>query len=707
MIHFDENRMIWVLETKSMAYAIGLCETGTINQTFFGAKLPYLSDYPSATIEAEYPFTLGSELSAEEYMGWSKAKYTEPCIKVTFSDHVRDVVLEFETWSMTTDTLTITLKDKHYPLMVHLSYKLYENIDIIERKAEIVNGGEYSIALDTALSGSTYVPKHKDYRLSYLTGKWVGETQFSQIMLPTTKMVLESRRGTTSHYANPFYALDPNGQATESVGEVYFGALAFSGNWKIAIEKDHFGLVKVSAGVNDFDFCWDLKPQSSFTTPGFFIGYTSGGFGEASRNLHRLQLQYLLPASSREKLRKVLYNSWEATSFDVLEEQQVDLAEIAASIGVELFVMDDGWFGGRNSDKAGLGDWHVNPEKFPQGLEWLISKVNALGMDFGLWVEPEMVNPDSELYRAHPDWVYHFPTRQRTEIRNQLILNLAREDVRQYIFNFMDRLLGAYNIKFIKWDMNRNFSEPGFPSALVSEHREIWVKHALGVYEIMKKLKERYPEVIFQSCSGGGGRVDLGVLQHFDQVWTSDNTDAFDRLRIQEGFSFAYCAKIMESWVTDEVNWVNQRKLSLKFRFHCAMMGNLGIGDNLLNWSELERAEASELTRLYKEIRSTVQHGDQYRLLSPRENCVSASMYVNAGKDEAVVFAFLHSNSFGNSLPRVRLAGLDKHALYSIDSDPQHVSGEALMQIGIKLELKGDFDSSVIRIKRHFENSIM
>jgi len=699
LIQYDEKRSVWVLETRSTGYAIGMCEIGTLNHTYFGEKLPYLSDYPSAEVEADYPFTQGNELIAEEYMGWSKAKFMEPCLKATYADHVRDVSLRYETWRMTEDTLTITLKDRHYPLFVHLHYIVYDNVDIIEKKAEVVNVSELSIALETVLSGSVYVPKQKQYRLGYLTGKWIGETQFEQVMLPNAKTILESRRGTTSHFANPFFTLDPNGESTETTGEVYFGALAFSGNWKIIIEKDHFGLIKVSAGVNDFDFCWHLKPHASFMTPGFFIGYSNAGFGEASRNLHKLQLNHLLPVSCRDKIRKVLYNSWEATQFDVGEGQQADLADKAASLGVELFVVDDGWFGARNSDKAGLGDWHVNLEKFPQDLDGLISKVNRLGMDFGLWVEPEMVNPDSDLYRTHPDWVYHFHTRERTEIRNQLILNLAREDVRQYIFSFMDRLLSRYNIKFIKWDMNRNFSEPGYPSAPVSEQREIWVRHVTGVYEIVRKLKDRYPEVVFQSCASGGGRVDLGIVQYFDQVWTSDNTDAFDRLRIQEGFSFAYCAKIMESWVTDEVNWVNQRRLSLKYRFHCAMMGVLGIGDNILKWSVEEMEEAGELVRLYKEIREVVQHGEQHRLLSLRENHVHAVMYISESQ-EVAVFAFLHSNQFGNELPRLRLAGLEDNALYSVDGEAQHFSGKALKLIGLKLNLKGDFDSTLIRIRK-------
>jgi len=297
------------------------------------------------------------------------------------------------------------------------------------------------------------------------------------------------------------------------------------------------------------------------------------------------------------------------------------LAEKAASLGVELFVLDDGWFGERNDDTAGLGDWYVNKKKFPHGLTSLISYVNELGMDFGLWVEPEMVNKNSNLYNLHPDWVYHFPNRLRSESRNQLVLNLAKKEVVEYIYDFMNTLLGAYNIKFIKWDMNRPFSEPGWSEASKFQQQEIWVCHVQGLYQILDRLRRKYPEVIFESCSGGGGRIDLGILQRTDQVWVSDNTDAFDRLKIQEGFSYAYPPKIMMSWVTDSPNWLNQRKLSLEYRFNVAMMGSLGIGGNLNNWSKNEIKLAKEKVIQYKKIRETIQHGDQYRLLpSWKEN---------------------------------------------------------------------------------------
>ncbi|WP_018757297.1 alpha-galactosidase [Paenibacillus terrigena] len=700
MIKHDSERKIWVLEGDCFAYALGLSKTGTIVQTYFGEKLPYLSDYPEPELIAEYPYSGGSEVYQETFMGFGKATYTEPCLKATFEDGVRDLKLVFINFKISDSVLSFRMKDFFYPLEVILHYKIVPAYNLLELHSEIINSGSGNIQLEQVLSGSLYVPRDEPYRLTYLSGKWAGETQLSHTELPDTKLVLESRRGTTSHFTNPFFMLDRGGNSQEDHGEVYFGALAFSGNWKIVFEKDRLGMVKISAGTNDFDFAWNLKPGDNFVTPISVLGFVKEGFGAVSRNLHRYQREEVLPAEHRSSLRKVLYNSWEATSFDVNEDQQIHLAKIAASIGVELFVMDDGWFGARNSDRAGLGDWIVNPDKFPNDLQNLIQEVNALGMDFGLWIEPEMVNPDSDLYRTHPDWVYHFPTRDSTLIRNQLILNLARADVRQYLFESINRLLTDHNIRFIKWDMNRNFSEPGYPSAPREEQKEIWFRHAEGVYEIARKLKQAHPNVIFQSCSGGGGRVDLGILRYFDQVWTSDNTDAFDRLKIQEGFSYAYCSKIMESWVTDEVSWISSRKLTLAYRFHCAMMGNLGIGDNLLKWSPEEQQEARELIHLYKEIRHIVQDGDQYRLKSPSEGPLASVMYVGEQQEEAVVFVFLHARNFMNHLPRLRLKGLRGDWLYQIDGVEQLFSGQALMAIGIKLEFHGDFQSKVIRIRK-------
>jgi alpha-galactosidase len=388
------------------------------------------------------------------------------------------------------------------------------------------------------------------------------------------------------------------------------------------------------------------------------------------------------------------------------EAGQKALAEKAAKIGVERFVMDDGWFGARNDDHAGLGDWVVNRQKFPNGLQPLIKYVNSLGMDFGLWFEPEMVNPNSDLYRKHPDWALHFQGRPRSEARNQLVLNMAREDVRDYIFHAMDKVLNENNIKFIKWDMNRHFSEPGWPEVPVAEQKEVWIKYVENVYWIMDQLRAKHPGLEIESCSGGGGRVDLGVMERTDEVWTSDNTEAFDRLKIQEGFTYAYTPKAMMAWVTDVPN-MNGRSTPLAYRFLVAMQGSLGIGANLNKWADADFNLATKMVAYYKSIRQTVQTGNLYRLLSPRKGELTANEYVSRDGKQAVLFAYLHSQQLRNPMPAILLKGLDPEAVYRIKKiddklvDPHDTySGSYLMNCGVMLKLGGDYDSTSVELER-------
>jgi alpha-galactosidase len=328
----------------------------------------------------------------------------------------------------------------------------------------------------------------------------------------------------------------------------------------------------------------------------------------------------------------------------------------------------------------------------------LIEKVRSLGMTFGLWVEPEMVNPDSDLHRQHPDWVYHFPNRPRTESRNQLVLNLAKEEVRDHLFSVLDHLLTENEISFIKWDMNRPFSEPGWPEAPRERQREVWVRHVRGLYEILHRLRQSHPEVAFESCSSGGGRVDLGILRYADQFWTSDNTDPFDRLKIQEGCSMAYPARAMMCWVADPGLWAKNRRTSISYRFHSAMMGSLGIGTNLLNWSEEEFREAGELVRRYKEVRDVIQEGDQYRLLSPREGETTAVQYVSEDKRTSVIFVFRNPHQFLDPSPKIYPRGLNEDSIYRITDVEAPRSGGALMGRGIDVPLEGDLTSTMIEL---------
>jgi len=715
-IHATSNG--WILETDSTGYAFAVDDDGYVRHRYWGARLPAAEDYPSLPGRTWNSFA--DALTREEYPGYGGFKFSDPCLKLAFADGVRDVVLRFERAVQATDNpahapagqvpaargatvppyspgyqapegLDVYLHDAHYPLVVVLHYRLHPAYDLIERSVTLRNDGDTPTTLERAWSAQWPVPKGDQYRLTHLAGRWADENHLVREPLTRGIKRYESRRINTSHQHEPWFALD-RGTADEDQGKVWFGALAWSGNWAMAAEVNDSGFTHVSAGLNDWDFAWRLDPGASFTTPPCFGGYSASGFGAASRHLHDFVRDALVPHEHAP--HKVLYNSWEVTNFDVDEPSQVDLARIAAALGVELFVMDDGWFHGRGNDKAGLGDWWPDEQKFPRGLTPLIEQVNAMGMDFGLWIEPEMVNPDSDLYRAHPEWVIHFPTRHRTEARNQLVLNVARADVQAYLIDKLDRLLADHHISFIKWDMNRSASEPGWPDA-PADAREIWVRYVEGLYHVWGTLRARHPQVTFQSCSGGGGRADLAILRLADQIWVSDNTEATARLGIQEGFSQVFPASAMEAWVTE---WGGE-KVPLTFRLHVAMCGVLGIGGHISRWTADERAEAARWIGLYKEIRSVVQEGDQYRLWSPQAHPFAAVQYISKDRSQGVLFAFRTWLPFPAELPMLYPRGLDGNARYEIDGEQGVRSGAGWMHGGLQLTL-GNLESTVRRIRR-------
>ena len=706
-IRFAEDRKVFLLTTSQNSYAMGIAADGSLRHIYWGAPLWNLSDLPALAPARE----LSSEdprqmMENEEFPGWGGTRYFEPALKITREDGDRDLVLRYISHRIAGNDLDIALKDIRDPIEVTLHYRVYPEYGIVRRSATVRNGTAHPFVIESAQSAAWYMPAGTGYQFSYLNGRWAAETQLVREPIHEGMKVIESRKGHTSHGFNPWFAVDA-GDASEESGRVWFGALAWSGNWRITVEQTAYRQVRVTGGFNSFDFAWPLKPGETLETPEFFGGFSAGGFGGASRLLHRFERDRILPGGAAARLRPVLYNSWEATGFDVGEAGQKALAAKAATLGVELFVMDDGWFGARKDDHAGLGDWVVNPKKFPNGLKPLIDTVKGLGMDFGLWVEPEMVNPDSDLYRAHPDWVMHFDGRPRSELRNQLVLNLARDDVRDYIFGVLDKLATDYPIRYFKWDMNRPFSEPGWPEAGPADERKLWVAYVRNLYRIIDRLRAKHPGLEIESCSSGGGRVDLGILQRVEEVWPSDNTDAFDRLGIQEGFSQAYTARIMSAWVTDSPNWVNGRAVSLSYRFLAAMQGALGIGSNLNQWTEEDFALARKMVALSKRIRATVQNGDVYRLFSPRSGDLAANQYVGPEGKQSVLFAFRHSQQYNTPVPTIRLRGLDPRAMYRVESidgklaekQPQF-SGAYLMEAGLNPTLRGDFDATAVVLER-------
>ena len=574
--------------------------------------------------------------------------------------------------------------------------------DLLEKWIEIKNTGQKEIIrIENAQSGGFFLPKD-DYYLTHLSGTWGNEFQPNNTRLTQGVKTLHVKDFRS--FGSSFFALRPGGETSETRGKVWYGSLIYSGNWRADFEKSAYGEVQVVSGINFWDQEITLKSGEVFSTPKMLIGYTENGMEGVSKNLTSFTREQILPQKHRNEIRPVLYNSWYATTFNVNEEHQLALARIAKEIGVEMFVIDDGWFKGRVNDQAGLGDWTVDKHKFPNGLKPMIEKINAMGLDFGIWVEPEMVNPNSDLYRAHPDWVFHYPNRTRHTGRNQLMLNLAREDVYEYLYNSLYKLLDENNIKFIKWDMNKSLTDPGFPSANTEDQRSVRIKYVENLYRLIESLRKAFPDVWFENCASGGGRIDLGMLSRMDFAWVSDNTDPVDRIFIQYSYLNAFPANTMISWVTHE-DWHRQHH-PLDFKFDVSMSGVLGVGNDLTKWTEKEKAIAKEKIALYKEIRETVQFGDHYRLISPYENNSSILQYVNKDKSESVVFVYSLAEYPNNAISETRrskeiqLRGLQDDALYIIEGNENAFAGKFLMEKGIAFPLSGAYKSKIFKIKK-------
>ena len=699
---FDPAHRIFRLDGGQSSYAFGIDTDGMVKPVYWGPRLPpgeELHITPGNPHLASFETRTGQE--AQEYPGWGGGLNTEPALKISWPDGVRDVVLKYVGHRVGRDRIDVELADIARPLHVTLHYVVDPATGIVARSETVRNDSPDAVRLDQALSAVWTLSPGTDYRLHYLTGRWAAEWTLRDRPVTPGATVIESRRGSTGHQASPWFAIDRTGISDEEHGPAWFGALGWSGSWRITVDQDASDRVQVAGGFNPFDFAYPLAPGASLETPPFYAGYSTAGMGGASRLLHRFERDDILPGAPSPRLRPIVYDSWEATGFDVTEANQSALAERAAQIGIERFVVDDGWFGARDSDKAGLGDWVVNRRKFPNGLAPLITRVHRLGMEFGLWVEPEMVNPDSDLYRQHPDWVINFAGRPRSEARNQLVLNLARPDVRDHMLAVMDDLLDHNAIDFLKWDYNRNWSEPGWPEAPPSDAQKIYVDYVRNLYAIIAELRRRHPRLEIETCSGGGGRVDLAILGLTDQAWTSDDTDPFDRLAIQDGFTHAFAPGVMEAWVTSSPSSVNDRETSLSYRMLSAMQGALGVGDDLAKWSDAETKLGGRMIAAYKRLRPTIQRGDLYRLLRPVDDSErAATFYVSPDRTQGVLFAFLHSSSSFETQPPIRLAGLDpdrSYRLRAIDAppsaaDPEH-SGSYWMAQGVDASMQGDFQA--------------
>lgn len=703
VISFAPETGVWLLSTPRTSYALRIDETGAPCHLAWGPRLT-LADAqeiaaspppPASSFEGRPP--VGEELPVD-----GGARYGTPSLQVRFADGTRAFEWEasghrvLEPAPGSTE-LALDFRDRHHSLEVTLHYRVHDDSDVIERWCVLRNTGDETMQLLRADAAAWTLPARDDYRLSHVTGQWSAETQLRRESVPFGETVLTSRRGITSHHANPWVMFDA-GEATEDHGQVWSGALAWSGSWRVTVQRTPDGRVGFTAGSGHEGMTQPLSPGEEFTTPRHAALYTDGGFGATSRAWHAYVLAHVLPHP--DEIRPVLYNSWEATGFDVDEEGQLALAARAAALGAELYVMDDGWFGARRGETAGLGDWTPSPDRFPRGLTPLVSEVHRLGMRFGLWVEPEMVNPDSDLYRRHPDWVLHFPHRTRTELRSQLVLNFARRDVADWAYGWLTRLVGEHGIDFLKWDMNRPHTEAGWPDRADGAER-VWTAYVHNLYDVIDRLRADHPGLRIEACSGGGGRVDLGMLSRTDQAWTSDNTDAADRVFIQHGYGQLYPARTMAAWVTDVPNQLTGRSVPLRFRFHVAMAGVLGLGGDLTRWTEDELAEGAYLVAQYKRVRHLVQHGTLHRPRGPVDDGPTAVQYTEANADETLLLIWQRSPRHGTTSPPLRLAGLTPSAHYRDTHTGAVHSATVLSEYGLRPELpRGDWASAAVHLVR-------
>ena len=584
-------------------------------------------------------------------------------------------------------TLRLDMQDAKSGLKVALYYTVFEKTGLITRRAEIANGGDTPVTLKSALSVSMDF-KHAPYEMLQLSGTALREHHIVRRKLECGETSIDSTRGISSHQQNPFIALVQQ-DTTETQGDAYGLSLVYSGNFVARVECDMYMSARVQLGINPFMFSWLLNPGDTFETPEAVMSYSPNGLNGMSQKLHDAFRTRLYRGVWRDRERPVLLNTWEAAYFDFTHDKIMEMARKAAKVGVELLVLDDGWFGHRDNDRSSLGDWYVAQHKLPHGLDGLARDINALGMKFGLWFEPEMISPDSDLYRAHPDWCLHTEGRERSIGRNQYVLDMSRKDVRDNIFDQMYKILSSANIEYVKWDFNRNLTEVGSELLPPDRQSEVTHRYMLGVYELLERLLTAFPHLLLEGCSGGGGRFDAGMLYYSPQIWTSDDTDAIERLEIQYGTSLVYPPSSMSAHVSACPNHQTRRSTPFKTRGDVALAGAFGYELDLTKLNDEERELVRRQVAAYHEYYDVIQNGDYYRLIDPAKSkgdMTSAAAWESVSTDKReVLLTYVVIRTQPSVSRYIRLRGLDPDVTYTDTESGRSYSGALLMNAGLNL----------------------
>jgi alpha-galactosidase len=727
-IHYNAENKTFHLKAKNTSYVMEILRDGYLVHHYWGRKvnefrqsnkLQYMDrGFSGNPYQHREDRTFSLDTLPQEYPQYGNTDFRKPAYQVQLENGSTITELRYQTHKIVkgkpaleglpatytesedeAETLEITMKDTLTGLVVLLSYTVFEQHNAITRSACFVNEGHENLKILSAQSVSVDF-RDADFDFLHLHGAHVKERHMERRPLRHGIQSIESTRGASSHQHNPFLALLRKG-AGEDNGEVYAFNFVYSGNFLAQAEVDQFSNTRVTMGINPFDFSWKLEPGEAFQTPEVVMVYSGAGLGDMSRTFHDLYRTRLVRGEFRDKERPILINNWEATYFDFTAEKILDIAKAGRDLGIELFVLDDGWFGKRNNDTSSLGDWIVDKEKLPEGLDQLAKQVRDLNMEFGLWFEPEMISVDSDLYRKHPDWCLHVPNRDRSESRNQLILDFSRDEVCEAITKQVCDILASAPISYVKWDMNRHMTEIGSATLPPERQRETAHRYMLGLYKVMEEITSAFPNVLFESCSGGGGRFDPGMLYYMPQVWTSDNTDAVSRLKIQYGTSLVYPIVSMGSHVSAVPNHQVNRITSLDMRGDVAMSGNLGYELDLTRLEESEKTVVKQQVKKYKNIRQLIQFGDFYRLRSPFEGNETAWLFTSKDKAEAMVFYFSVLAEPAEPFKVLKVTGLNPEKTYQVAGTSEIYGGDELMYAGLSIpaDLKGDFQSFVWELK--------
>ena len=724
MIRYLEEKKLFQLDTINTTYVIGLTQEGYVGHVYYGDRL--FGEAVSTLLRTEEPpFTPSKNLREKsafldffpmEYPTGGIGDYRESCLdvrneagskasEILYFSHVitnGKPRLEGLPASFGNDdevqTLVITCKDLVLGLSVDLMYSVFEKEDVIVRSTHVTNEGSQTLRLEKVYSACLDMD-NENFELLNLHGSWARERHIQRRELAYGKQLMSSLKGESSHQEHPFQALVTKGCDQEH-GKVYAMHFVYSGNFIAQTERTQFDMVRMVMGISAEEFCWQLTPGSSFQAPEVVCVYSSEGLGKMSRSYHDFYRSHMIRSPYNHSKRPILINNWEATYFDFDEEKILGLARTAKELGIELLVLDDGWFGKRNSDTCSLGDWYVNKEKLPDGIAALAQKVNEAGVKFGLWFEPEMVSPDSDLYRAHPDWCIHIPGRERTECRNQLTLDLSRKEVCDYLIKTIGGILDQAEISYVKWDMNRHMTELGSAGLPPERQKEMPHRYMLGLYRVLEEIVSSHPDVLFESCSGGGGRFDAGMLYYMPQTWTSDDTDAVERLYIQYGTSLCYPVSAMGAHVSAVPNHQANRVTSLKMRGDVAMSGNFGYELDLMKFTEEEKEEVKKQVAVYKELREFLPFAQMYRLENPFEGNAAAWQFISEDGNQIFAVYFRILCEVNPGISRMKFTALDPDARYEIIGEDQIYYGDELMEIGLVADFWGDFQSRTWRLKK-------